>query len=84
MLPGIGLQCQEICISSTASQETSIYTKSKEGIIAKLLISVLEAFCYCLETTGAQRGTIQLGGIWLPSGGTGAAQDLAPGKKSFH
>lgn len=54
MLPGIGLQCQEICISSTSSQETSIYTKSKEGIMAKLLISVLGAFCYCLETTGAQ------------------------------
>lgn len=31
MLPGIRLQCQEICISSTASQETSIYTKFQEG-----------------------------------------------------
>lgn len=31
MLPGIILQCQEICSSSTASPETLIYTKFQEG-----------------------------------------------------
>lgn len=31
MLPGIILQCQEICSSSTASPETFIYTKFQEG-----------------------------------------------------
>lgn len=31
MLPGIRLQCQEICISSSPSQETFIYTKFQEG-----------------------------------------------------
>lgn len=58
MLPGIRLQCQEICISSTPSQETFIYTKFQEGDYDQVIDFNLGSF---LLLFGEYWGTVSEG-----------------------